>query len=181
MLCPEALIWSSRNLENGIQYCDEGEAEGEDEKVLQPKIKRKRSIRVRSRHTMEVTKGKYSSEKPFLHGENASHFPSQVDYKYEPHPRNHPGLQIPGEQAYKRDHSDSSLKSRQSVPLTRIASTSKERALPRSNRLNSVSAPSEDTAQLSRESWDGKVMNTSGTSIGGSKMSDVIQRRVCIA
>ncbi|XP_058191289.1 ATP-dependent helicase BRM-like isoform X2 [Rhododendron vialii] len=161
---------------SGIQYCDEGEGDGEQ--VLQPKIKRKRSIRVRSRHTMEGTKGKYSIEKPSLHGGNVSQLPSQVDYKYEPHFRNHPGLKVLGEpKVIKPDHYDSSLKSRQSMPLTRITSTSKARASLRSIRLNSASAPSEDAAQHSRESWDGKVMNTSGTSIGGSKMSDVIQRR----
>lgn len=169
---------------SGIQYCDEGEGEGEGdgEQVLQPKIKRKRSIRVRSRHTMEGTKGKYSFEKPSLHGGNVSQLPSQVDYKYEPHFRNHPGLKVLGEpKAIKPDHYDSSLKSRQSMPLTRITSTSKAHASLRSIRLNSASAPSEDAAQHSRESWDGKVMNTSGTSIGGSTMSDVIQKRVCIA
>lgn len=54
-------------------------------------------------------------------------------------------------------------------------------ASPKSSRLNPLSAPPEDAAEHPRDSWDGKVTSTSGASTGGRMMSDVIQRRVCIA
>ncbi|XP_059634204.1 ATP-dependent helicase BRM [Cornus florida] len=152
--------------------------EGEDEQVLQPKIKRKRSIRVRPRQTVERPEEKYSNEKPSLHRGDSSQLPFQVDHKYEPQSRADPEPKTPGGlNALKPDQSDSSLKSRRNLPSRRIANSSKLLASPKSTRLNCMSAPSEDIAEHSRESWDSKIIKTGGTSIGSTKMSDVIQRR----
>ncbi|GMP61416.1 hypothetical protein CsSME_00023893 [Camellia sinensis var. sinensis] len=148
--------------------------EGEDEQVLQPKIKRKRSIRGRPRYTVEKPEEKYPNEKPSLLRGDSSQLLFQVDHRYEQQFKNDSEPKTPGESnAYKHDQCDSSLKNKRNLPSRKIANTSKVHASPKPSRLNSISAPSEQ----SRESWDGKVMNTSGTSIGGRKISDVIQRR----
>ncbi|KAF2291129.1 hypothetical protein GH714_020283 [Hevea brasiliensis] len=147
--------------------------EGEDEQVLQPKIKRKRSIRVRPRQNLERPEEKSGIEAQ--RGDSCL-MPFQVDHKYLAQLRTDTEMKTFGEpEASRHDHSESS-KSRRNLPSRRIASTSKLHASPKSSRLNVQCAPAEDS-ENSRENWDGKVTNTSGNSLLGSKMSDVIQRR----
>ncbi|KAJ0110887.1 hypothetical protein Patl1_00471 [Pistacia atlantica] len=146
--------------------------EGEDEQqVLQPKIKRKRSIRVRPRHTVERQEEKPCNEAPSL-------LPFQMDHKYQAQLRTDTEMKTHGElNSSKHDQSESSSKSRRNLPSRKIANAPKLRASPKSGRLNSLSGPAEDAADHGRESWDGKVMNAGGSSNFGTKMSDVIQRR----
>lgn len=149
--------------------------EGEDEQVLQPKITRKRSIRVRPRHTLERPEEKSGIEAQ--RGDSCL-MPFQVDHKYQAQLRTDAEMKTFREpDASRHDQSDSS-KSRRNLPSRRIGNTSKLHASPKSSRLNIQSAPAED-AEISRENRDGKATNTSGNSLLGSKMSDVIQRRVC--
>ncbi|KAK4593758.1 hypothetical protein RGQ29_017743 [Quercus rubra] len=151
--------------------------EGEDEQVLQPKIKRKRSLRVRPRHTMERPEEKSGSETQAFQRGDASLLPFQVDNRYQAQLKADSETKTYGEpNVFKHDQADSSSKSRRNLPSRRIANTSKVHASPKSSRLNSVSTPAEDGEQ-SRENWDGKVMNSSGTSGYGTKMPDNIQRR----
>ncbi|XP_030965635.1 ATP-dependent helicase BRM isoform X2 [Quercus lobata] len=151
--------------------------EGEDEQVLQPKIKRKRSLRVRPRHTMERPEEKSGSETQAFQRGDASLLPFQVDNRYQAQLKADSETKTYGEpNVFKHDQADSSSKSRRNLPSRRIASTSKVHASPKSSRLNSVSTPAEDGEQ-SRENWDGKVMNSSGTSGYGTKMPDNVQRR----
>jgi len=149
--------------------------EGEDEQVLQPKIKRKRSIRLRPRLTVERPEEKSSND---VQRGDSFLLPFQVDNKYQAQLKSDTEMKALVEPSgLKHDQSDSS-RSRRNLPSRRIAKTSKLRASPKSSRLNLQSAPAEDAAEHSRESWDGKVPSTSGASTLG-KMSDVIQRRVC--
>lgn len=151
--------------------------EGEDEQVLQPKITRKRSIRVRPRHTLERPEEKSGIEAQ--RGDSCL-MPFQVDHKYQAQLRTDAEMKTFGEpSASRHDQSDSS-KGRRNLPSRRMANTSKVHASPKSSRLNIQSAPAEDAAELSRESWDGKVTTTNGNSLLGSKMSDIIHRRVCL-
>lgn len=148
--------------------------EGEDEQVLQPKIKRKRSIRVRPRHAVERTEEK-STDKSSLCRGDSSQLQFQVERKNEVQGRIDAEHRLLGETiAYKHDHSDSSLKSKRSLPSRKNPNKAKMNAPPRSSRM---SAPPEDALEQSRESWDAKVMNASGASMGGTKMSEGIQRR----
>lgn len=146
--------------------------EGEDEQVVQPKIKRKRSIRCRPhRLTVENSKEKSSNEK---HRRESSQFPFQVDHnRYEAQLRTDPEpKRLVEPSAFKHDHSDLGLNNRRDSPSRKMASMPSK--LTRSaSRLNSVSAPTEDSTELSRDSWDCKATNSSG-------MSDIIQRRVCV-
>lgn len=151
--------------------------EGEDEQVLQPKIKRKRSIRIRPRQAIERPEER-SRGKPLLSPTGSSQLPLQMDHKYVGQFRtvNDHNLNMEPN-VYKNDNSDSSLKTRRGLPSRRTSNSGKVHTSLKPNRVNSVSAPSEDAAEQSRESWDGKGLNGSG-SPSGNKMSDVVQRKV---
>ena len=151
--------------------------EGEDEQVLQPKIKRKRSIRLRPRHTMDKLDEKPGNE---VQRGDSCLLPFQAENKYQAQLRTDAEMKIFGEPNLSRHDQSDSSKSKRNLPSRRIASASKLHASPKSSRLNLQAAPPEDAAEHSRDSWDGKVTNASGSSVLGSKMSDVIQRRVCI-
>ncbi|KAJ7951159.1 ATP-dependent helicase BRM-like [Quillaja saponaria] len=140
--------------------------EGEDEQVLQPKIKRKRSLRVRPRHAMERSEEKSSNEMASLQRGDSSRLPFQTDHINQPH----------GD-ANKHNQNDSSMKSRRNLPPRRIANASSLHGSPKSSRLNCMSAPTEDAGEHSKEILDGKAINSSGAQIFLTKMPDIIQRR----
>ncbi|XP_039000178.1 ATP-dependent helicase BRM-like isoform X4 [Hibiscus syriacus] len=150
--------------------------EGEDEQVVQPKIKRKRSIRVRPRHTMERAKKSFT-EVPHLQRGESSLFPSQLDHKYQLQLRIDTETNPTRERnAFRHDPNDSSSKTKRNLPSRKIANTSKLHASPNSGRVNMAST-SENVGEPSRENRDSKLVNTSGLSNFGVKMSDVIQRK----
>ncbi|KAE9605393.1 putative DNA helicase chromatin remodeling SNF2 family [Lupinus albus] len=146
--------------------------EGEDEQVLQmPKIKRKRSLRIRPRHTAERPEGKSTNEM-------ASHLAVQADHKY------HTQLRTDSESTAfvdsnpsKHDQHPSSVKNKRTLPSRRVANTSKLHGSPKSSRLNSISAHSEDGGEHSRETWEGKPINSSGSSGHGTKTTEITQRK----
>ncbi|CAJ1820007.1 unnamed protein product [Sphenostylis stenocarpa] len=149
--------------------------EGEDEQVLQkPKIKRKRSLRVRPRHAMERPEDKSSSEMVSLHRGESSLL---ADYKYKMQTRVDPESKSFGENnARKHDKNETSLKNKQKLSSRKVANTSKLHGSPKSNRLNCTSPPSEDGGEYPRESWEGKPLNPSGSTAHGTKTTEIIQR-----
>ncbi|PON68081.1 BRAHMA (BRM) ATPase [Parasponia andersonii] len=152
--------------------------EAEDEQVLQPKIKRKRSLRIRPRHNVERPEEKSSNETSSLQRGDSSLLPFQVDHKYQTQLRGDPEMKTYGDSsAFRHDQNDSSSKTRRNLPSRRIANASKLHASPKSTRLNSMSASADDTSEHPRDNWDGKVVNSAGTSALGSKMPEIIQRR----
>lgn len=153
--------------------------DGEDEQVVQPKIKRKRSLRVRPRHTMERPEEKSGNESQSFQRGDSSLLPFQVENKHQTLSRTEPEAKAYTESnVSKHDQTESSSKGRRNLPSRRVANTSKLHASPKSSRLNCMTAPAEDVVEQPRESWDAKVMNSSGTSAFGTKMPDNIQRRV---
>ncbi|KAJ6972357.1 ATP-dependent helicase BRM isoform X2 [Populus alba x Populus x berolinensis] len=135
--------------------------EGEDEQVLQPKIKRKRSIRLRPRHTVERPEEKSSND---VQRGDSCLLPFQMDHKYQAQLRSDTEMKALVEPSgFKYDQIDSST-SRRNLPSRRIAKTPKLHASPKSGRLHLQSAPAEDATEHSRVSLDGKVPSTSGTS-----------------
>lgn len=142
--------------------------EGEDEQVLQPKIKRKRSIRIRPRHAVERLDDKSGDRSSLLRGDS-SQLPFQVDRRL--HAKTLPERKLVQENnAYKHEKASPSSKAKRTLPTRKIAG--------KLTRTNSTSAPSEKTAEHSKGS-DVKVKNGSGP-FGGSTMTEAIQRRVCI-
>lgn len=147
--------------------------EAEDEQVLQPKIKRKRSLRVRPRHAVERPEEK--SETPSLQRGDSSLLPFQVDHKYQAQIRSDHGEP----NTHKHEQSESLSKSKRNLPSRRTGNASKVHVSPKSTRLNSIPAPAEDITEHPRENWDGRAVNSSSASVLGSKMPEIIQRRVC--
>ncbi|KAF2315290.1 hypothetical protein GH714_038735 [Hevea brasiliensis] len=106
--------------------------EGEDEQVLQPKITRKRSIRVRPRHTLE------KPEKSGIeaHRGDSGLMPFQVDHKHQSQLRTDAEMKTFGQPSASRHDQTDSSKGRRSLPSRRIANTTKLHASPKSSRLN---------------------------------------------
>ncbi|KAK7274397.1 hypothetical protein RIF29_15482 [Crotalaria pallida] len=146
--------------------------DGEDEQVLQqPKIKRKRSLRVRPRHAAERPEEKSANEM-------ASHLAVQADHKYQAQLRTDlESKSFVDSNASKHDQNSSSVKNKRTLPSRKVANTSKLHGSPKPSRLNSISAHSEDGSERSRESWEGKPINPSGSSAHGTKTTEVIQRK----
>ncbi|KAJ7962412.1 ATP-dependent helicase BRM-like [Quillaja saponaria] len=150
--------------------------EGEDEQVVQPKIKRKRSLRVRPRHGVERSEEKSSNEMASLHCGDSSLLPFLTDHKYQELVRTNLKGKSHGD-TNRHDQLDSSLKSRRNLPPRRVANASRLHGSPKSGRLNCMYTPSEDAVEQSKESLDGKAINSSGASVFVTKMPDIIQRR----
>ncbi|XP_030489988.2 ATP-dependent helicase BRM [Cannabis sativa] len=163
--------------------------EAEDEQVLQPKIKRKRSLRIRPRHNVERPEEKSSNETSSLHrGDlslqrgDSSLLPFQ-DHKNVTQLRGDPDIKSYADSNSLRHEQNESLKTRRNLPSRRIANTAKLHASPKSSpksgssRLNNMSASVDDATEHLRDNWDGKVGNSSGTTVLGSKMPEIIQRR----
>ncbi|KAL3536805.1 hypothetical protein ACH5RR_000171 [Cinchona calisaya] len=147
--------------------------EGEEEQVLQPKVKRKRSIRLRPRHVADKPDEKVN-EKPSLRRGDSLQPPYQVDQKYESQFKNDCGRKIHAEPAIlKQDQIDSSVKNRRNMNSRKLQKTPKMPTSLKSGRLTH----SDDALHHSKENSDAKVIHACGTSTGGSKMTDVIQKK----
>lgn len=152
--------------------------EGEDEQVLQPKIKRKRSIRIRPRLATEKPEEKVT-EKLSLRRGDSSQVPSQMDHKYESRVKNDREQKLIIEpNSQKPEKSDPSLKTKRGSHSRKNSNSGKLHMSQKPGKANVLSAPSEDATEHSRESWDNKAMYKSGNS-ADNKMSDGIQHRVC--
>ena len=136
---------------------DEGE-----EQVLQPTIKRKRSIRLRPRQTGERIDG---TDMPAAQ-------PLQVNPSYRSKLRT-----VVDSHGSRQEQSDSSSRLR-SLPGKKVANTSKLHvSSPKSGRLNTTQLPPEDNTEAARETWDGT--SPIGSSNAGARMSHNVQKRVC--
>ncbi|CAL5192699.1 unnamed protein product [Lathyrus oleraceus] len=147
--------------------------EGEEEQVLQkPKIKRKRSLRVRPRHTMERPGEKSGSEMASLQRGESSLL---LNNKYQLQTRVGPESKSLGDSS-KHDKKEPLFKNKRNLPSRKVPNASKLHGPPKSSRLNCTSSPSEDSGEHSRESWKGKPINLSGSAAHGTKMAEIIQR-----
>ncbi|ONK81561.1 uncharacterized protein A4U43_C01F30560 [Asparagus officinalis] len=138
---------------------------GDDEQVLQSKIKRKRSMRIRPKLNIERLEEKFRNERGSLHC--GSQLAIQVDLHSDMQSRNDPEfdeLSKPGLERH--DLSNPFLNRRHDFP-----SRSSHINIQKSSRLR------EDAMNNSREIWNCKVIYTDGTSSTGSKMSDGNQRK----
>ncbi|XP_020247246.1 ATP-dependent helicase BRM-like [Asparagus officinalis] len=127
--------------------------DAEDEQVLQPKIKRKRSMRIRPKHVAERFEDKSSNERSL---QCRSQIPTQVDQDYD---------------MLELDVFSEPGSERRNLP-PRISS---QMNMQKSSRLGYLSG--EDAMDHSRESWNSKAINTGGSSATGTKMSDSMHRK----
>ncbi|XP_047337449.1 ATP-dependent helicase BRM-like [Impatiens glandulifera] len=152
--------------------------EGEDEQVLQPKIKRKRSIRLRPSSMPKRVEEKYTNEKLSFIGGDSSQSPFQLENKYKAKFKTGSELKTYTEaSATKHDQCDLSVKGKRNVPSRRVSNAAKSQTSTKIGRSTALSNTSEDVAEHSRESPEGKLTKTSGTGGSSSKMPDIIQRR----
>ncbi|KAK4397201.1 ATP-dependent helicase BRM [Sesamum angolense] len=153
-----------------IQDCDEGE----DEQVLQPKIKRKRSIRPRPRLTVERSEEKHNDKSSPRLGD-PSQLPFQVDGTYGSQARDDRAHKFRGDSSSLNPcRNVSSVKNRRNVPLKKNSNTGEEHAL-KSGRVNYGSTPPDDAVEHARGTWDSKVMKRPKSN--ANKMSEVVQRK----
>lgn len=152
--------------------------DGEEEQVLQPKIKRKRSLRLRPRPPAERREEKiYNESQSLQYGDSSSPSPFIADHKFAKF-KNDPEAKPYGDSnSLKHEQNELSSKTRRNLSARRMAPTSKLHSSPKSSRLNSLTGSADDAAEHSRENWDGKQSNAGGNSAFGSKMPDIIQRR----
>ncbi|KAL2251759.1 ATP-dependent helicase BRM [Sesamum indicum] len=148
--------------------------EGEDEQVLQPKIKRKRSIRLRPRLTVERSEEKHNDKSSLPLGD-PSQLPFQVDGTYGSQARDDRAHKFRGDSSSLTTcRNVSSVKNRRNLLSKKNSNTGEEHPL-KSGRVNYGSTPPDDAAEHSRETWDSKVMKRPKSS--ANKMSEVIQRK----
>ncbi|KAF5756878.1 putative DNA helicase chromatin remodeling SNF2 family [Helianthus annuus] len=139
----------------------------ENEQVLQPKIKRKRSVRGRPRPAMNRLDDKPVDRSSPLLGQS-SHLPFHADRR--PHAKTQADRKLVQENnTYKQEQSKFSSKATKRTPPARKISG-------QPTRTNSVSSPSEISNEQFKERLDVKVKKGSGP-FGGTVMTDVIQRR----
>lgn len=149
--------------------CDDGE----DEHVMQPKLKRKRSKRFRSRHTIERLEEKFSSYRTF--SQHGSHPRSHVQHDNDMLSRMDGGVgEFNAPFFIRSDISPSSLK-QSSYCLTRRAPIINKH---KAGGSSYFSGCEEDALDHSRESWNGKASYNTGPGLIKSKMSDSMQRKV---
>ncbi|PIN18589.1 Chromatin remodeling complex SWI/SNF [Handroanthus impetiginosus] len=126
--------------------------EGEDEQVLQPTIKRKRSLR----------RG------------DPSQVPFQVDHKYKSQARDERAHKTLGDSSpLKSDKNESSIKNRRNLPSRK--NTANVQGSLKSGRLNYGSSTADEATEQPRGNVDSKVMR--GPKSSGPKMPEVIQRK----
>lgn len=151
--------------------------DGEEEQVLQPKIKRKRSLRPRPPAERREEKI-YNETQSLQYGDSSSPSPFLADHKFSKF-KNDPEAKPYGDSnTSKHEQNESSSKTRRNLSARRVAPSSKLHSSPKSSRLNSLTGSADDAVEHSRENWDGKQSNAGGNSGFGSKMPDIIQRRV---
>lgn len=147
--------------------------EGEDEQVLQPKIKRKRSIRLRPRHARAEEK---PSDKSSLRRGDPTMLPVQADNKYKIQASDDRVHKLLGDTSLmKPDKIDSSIKNKRNLPSRR--NTANVQGALKSGRVNYGSALPDDATEHLTENLDSKVVK--GPKTSGSKMSEVVLRKVC--
>ncbi|XP_024987656.1 ATP-dependent helicase BRM-like [Cynara cardunculus var. scolymus] len=148
--------------------------EGEDEQVLQPKIKRKRSVRVRPRHAVERLDEKSGDKSSLLRGDS-SQSPFQAERRLHGKIQAEQKL-VQEHTSYKHDQNNALLKAKRTPPTRKNSNKANAQIAAKPTRTNPISAPAEDAAEHSKESSDVKVKSGSGL-FGGPAMTEAIQRR----
>ncbi|KAG6434319.1 hypothetical protein SASPL_105944 [Salvia splendens] len=145
--------------------------EGEDEQVLQPKIKRKRSIRLRPRPVRAEEKP--SDRSSFRRGDPTM-LPVHMDNKYKIQASDDRSHKVLGDtSSMKSEKIDSSIKNKRNLPSRR--NTANVQSTLRSGRVNYGSAVAYDSSEHLTENLDTKVVK--GPKTSGPKMSEVVLRK----
>nr|XP_010918746.1 ATP-dependent helicase BRM [Elaeis guineensis] len=161
---------SQMDLQQSGSWINECE-DGEDEQVLQPTVKRKRSLRVRPRYTVESLEEKSSNERIFP--QHGSQLPLKVDHGYSMHSKTDLELETFNQPVSDRQDVNTTIKQRHSLPSRKSSHIN----LPKFNKSRSMSGSAEVANEYSGDIWKGNVSNTGDPSLLGTKMSDSMQRK----
>lgn len=151
------------------------DARDDNEKVMQPKLKRKRSMRVRPQPAVRRLDNKSVDRSSLLHGQS-SHLPFQADRRLHAQSLADQKVQadrklVQENNAYKHEQSNPSLKAKRTPPARKTVG--------QPTRTNPLSGPSEKAREHFKERPDVKVKKGS-VPFGGTMMTEAVQRRVCI-
>lgn len=145
--------------------------DGEDEQVLQPKIKRKRSIRIRPKPNAEKQEDRSGVDVTFSQRGARLAFPGDGDYD----------SQLKSEQevhafvdptSRQQDTIHPIVKQKRNMPSRKASPAS------RVGKSTHLSGSGEASAEQSKENWSKKkVIDSAGPDSGGTKMSDSMQRK----
>ncbi|KAF2942633.1 ATP-dependent helicase BRM [Oryza sativa Japonica Group] len=140
--------------------------DGEDEQVVQPKIKRKRSIRIRPRPNAEKLDDRSGDGTVPQRG---VHLAFQGDGDYD--------SQFKSEQAFadpasrQQDTVHRTVKQKRNMPSRKAPPATK------AGKMTQLSGSGEGSAEHSKENWSNKVIESAGPNSSGTKMSDSMQRK----
>nr|CAB3445292.1 unnamed protein product [Digitaria exilis] len=146
--------------------------DGEDEQVLQPKIKRKRSIRIRPRPNAEKQEDRSGGEGVFpqrgtyLAFQGDSDYNSQFKSNLDPRAFADPA-------ARQQDAIHPVVKQKRNMPSRKVSPAS------RTGKLTYLSGAGEGSAERSKENWNSKPIDSATPEFRSTKMSDSMQRKVC--
>ncbi|KAI0500418.1 hypothetical protein KFK09_018630 [Dendrobium nobile] len=147
--------------------------EGEEEQVLQPKFKRRRSIRIRPRNHVERLVEKSNNHRSF--SEHGSQMLLQMNHDYDLQLRTDQDLDVFTED--RMDMSSASHKKRRNLPSRKAISVTKENS-GKSAYGPGPSVPAEDATEHSRgSSWNGRAVSIASQNFIVSKMPDSTQRK----
>ncbi|CAA6662603.1 unnamed protein product [Spirodela intermedia] len=153
------------DLQQSGSYAVERE-ECEDEQVLQPRIKRKRSMRIRPRPMADKLEEKSNSKRHVSQQGSQLTMPAENDHalrsrpEFESEALNESVPEAP-------DTSNLSVKQKRTSTSRKGPVAQRSNAMLKASRLNNVSG----------ESWNGKAPNNSGSTFAGTKTSDIMQRK----
>lgn len=138
--------------------------DGEDEQVLQPKIKRKRSLRTRPRLSTDKQEDRSGADGTFPQRGARLLFPGDGDYDSQ---QDAHALADPTSR--QQDTVHPVVKQKRNMPSVKASPAS------RAAKSTHLSGSGEGSAEHSKQNWSNKVINSAGT-----KMSDSMQRKVSI-
>jgi hypothetical protein len=144
--------------------------DGEDEQVLQPKIKRKRSIRIRPRPNA-VKQEDRSGDGVFP--QRGAHLAFQGDGDYVSQFKLEQDIRAFPEPVAKQQNAVHPIvKQKRNLPSRKVSPAS------RTGGLAYLSGPGEGSAEHSKENWSGKAIDSATPDFSRAKMSDSMQRKV---
>ncbi|XP_004956997.1 ATP-dependent helicase BRM isoform X1 [Setaria italica] len=144
--------------------------DGEDEHVLQPKIKRKRSIRIRPRLNAEKQEDRSGGEAVFPQRGTHHAFQGSDDYnsQFKSDLDSH-AFADPA--ARQQDAVHPMVKQKRNMPSRKVSPA------PRTGKSTYLCGSGEGSVERSKENWSSKAMDSSTPEFRGTKMSDSMQRK----
>uniref|UniRef100_A0A0D9VBA1 ATP-dependent helicase BRM n=1 Tax=Leersia perrieri TaxID=77586 RepID=A0A0D9VBA1_9ORYZ len=139
--------------------------DGEDEQVVQPKIKRKRSIRIRRPNAEKLDDRSGDGSVP----QRGAHLAFQGDGDYD--------SQFKSEQAFadpasrQQDPVQRTVKQKRNMPSRKASPATK------AGKMTQLSGSGEGSVEHSKEHWSNKMVESAGPDSSGTKMSDSMQRK----